>query len=164
MFRCFWINLPIGGVVILAIAFVLPATVDNPACNSLTRKEKFRQLDIMGNLVFIPSLTCLFIALGWAGIKYPWNSPIIIGLLVTFAVLLGAFIYDQHLKQDTATIPPRVIKNRSVIASACFAFCMTAASSVIQYYVSSLRTTCLSQSDLPPDANLFPSCSRLFPR
>lgn len=124
-----------GAVVLPVIAFVLPNTAGPTANSPATRKEKIRQLDLIGNLVFIPCITCLFIALSWAGTKYDWNSATVIGLFVTFAVLLAAFIYDQHVKKEAATLPLRVMKNRSVVGAMLSVLCCIGAQGVIQYYV-----------------------------
>lgn len=64
----------------------------------MTWKQKLKQLDLIGNLVFLPSLTCLFTALSWGGTKWSWNSPTIITLFCIFAVLLIVFAVDQWVK------------------------------------------------------------------
>lgn len=127
-------NLPIGGVALVAMVFLLsePRTRHQ---NLLTWREKRRQLDLVGNVVFVPSLTCLFLALSWAGTKYTWNDIHIIVLFVTFAVLLGAFCIDQYIKQDSATIPPRILKNRNVLAGFLFSACTNSFMIVLQYYM-----------------------------
>lgn len=101
----------------------------------MTLKEKIKQLDLLGNLCFTPSITCLFIALSWAGIKYPWDSGIVIGLLVTFFVLLLAFFFIERRKGDAATLPVRVLKQRSVMAGFLFITCTSGAMSVFVYYL-----------------------------
>ena len=74
-------------------------------------------------------------ALSWAGTKYPWNDPIIVALLVVFAILLGVFVVDQYVKQDAATLPPRIIKNRNVLAGAVFIICLNSGVTVVEYYM-----------------------------
>lgn len=131
---CFWISLPIGGVTLITMALFLSDLKEN-ASAGMTWKQIFDRLDLIGNLVFVPAISCLFLALSWAGIKYPWSDPKIIGLLVTFAVLMAAFVYDQHRKQDTAILPPRIIKRRSVMAGFIFAICCNSGWNVIHYYM-----------------------------
>lgn len=103
--------------------------------DNLTWKAKLRQMDLLGNLVFIPSLTCLLLALSWAGTKYSWSDGRIISLFVVFAVLLAAFCVDQYIKQDSATIPPRILKNRNVLAGFLFSACTNSVMTVLQYYL-----------------------------
>jgi MFS family permease len=129
---CFWIGLPIGFVALVAIPFCVP---DDKSLVTLTWSQRISQLDLIGNLLFLPSLTCLFVALSWAGSKYAWNSPTIIGLFCTFGILLGLFAFDQHIKGEAATLPPRILFNRSVLAGFTYTLCCNAATMVIQYYL-----------------------------
>lgn len=64
-------------------------------------------MDLVGNLVLMPSLTGLFLSFSWGGTKYAWNDIHIIGLFIAFALLLGI---DQYIKQVSATIPLRLLK------------------------------------------------------
>jgi MFS family permease len=133
---CFWISLPIGGLTMMITAIFLADEKENSAVTTeLSWRQKLAQLDLLGNLFFVPSLTCLFIALGWAGLRYPWSDGRVITLLIFFGMLLTAFIYQQHRKQDAATIPPRIIKQRSIIAGFIFSCCCNSALNVLQYYM-----------------------------
>ena len=131
---CFWINLPLGGLTFIATAIFFP---DQPLNENrrLSWKAKLKQLDLIGNLVFVPGLTCLFLALSWAGSKYAWSSPIIIVLFLLFAALLAGFGYDQYRRGDSATLPPRILKQRSVIAGFIFSMCTNSFVNVLAYYM-----------------------------
>lgn len=130
---CFWINLPIGALSLAIIFFAL--RVDVKDRSTLTLKQKIIELDLVGNVLFIPSLTSLFLALSWAGTKYPWNSGTVIGLFITAAVLFALFAYDQKRWGEKATLPPRILRNRSVLAGFVFASCTNAAMNVFEYYL-----------------------------
>ncbi|GIJ89478.1 hypothetical protein Asppvi_008420 [Aspergillus pseudoviridinutans] len=130
---CFRINLPIGGVALLMTIFLFPDP--KPSDTSITFRQKLVELDLLSNLLFIPALTSLFIALSWAGTKYPWKDGKVIGPLVAFAVLIIAFLYNQRRRGDAAALPPRLIKNRNVIAAAIFTMCCNSASNVLEYYL-----------------------------
>ena len=101
----------------------------------MTFKQKLDQMDLVGNLLFLPSITCLFIILSWAGIKYAWSDPKVIGLFVIFGVFLLGFLYNEYRRGDKATLPPRIIKQRSVIAGFIFISCMSGAMSVVEFYL-----------------------------
>jgi predicted MFS family arabinose efflux permease len=131
---CFYLNLPVGGLALLVTALFFK----NPGASGgdgLTWKEKIQQLDLIGNLFFMPSITCLFIALSWAGVKYPWADPKVIGLLVAFSVLLVAFFYTEYRKGDAATLPLRILRQRSVMAGFLFIACTSGAMGVLVYYM-----------------------------
>lgn len=129
---CFYINLPIGGVAVLCLLAVkLPTRPPEPA----KFWEHFTRLDPLGTFFFVPSIVCLLLALQWGGSTYEWNSWRIILLLVLFGVLLLAFMAVQVLMPNTATIPVRIISQRSVAAAATFMFCVAASMMMSVYYL-----------------------------
>ncbi|KAI1482893.1 MFS general substrate transporter [Daldinia eschscholtzii] len=129
---CFYINLPVGGVAALCLLAVkLPTRPTEPA----KFWEHFTRLDPLGTFFFVPSIVCLLLALQWGGSTYEWGSWRIILLLVLFGVLLLAFMAVQVLMPNTATIPVRVIGQRSVAAAALFMFCVAASMMMSVYYL-----------------------------
>lgn len=130
---CFWINLPVGALAFIVVAFALK--LDQKDQSHMFWKEKIVELDLIGNALFVPSLTSLFLALSWAGTKYAWKSGTVIGLFVTFVVLLALFAYDQYRRGDKATLPPRILTNRSVMAGFVFSSCTNSALGVFEYYL-----------------------------
>lgn len=98
-------------------------------------KAILNQFDIFGTMVFLPMIVCLLLALQWGGSKYPWHNGRIIALLVIFAVLLVIFLGIQWVKQDNATVPPRVFRQRSVAAGAWFGATLGAAFFIFVYYL-----------------------------
>jgi MFS family permease len=129
---CFWISLPVASVTLVALFFCLPA---EKARKSLTWKQRVSELDPFGTVCFVASLTCLFLVFSWAGSKYAWSSPVIIGLLVGFGVLLIAFALIQWKRGEAATLPPRIFCNRSVLSGFIFTLFTNSATMVILYYL-----------------------------
>lgn len=78
-------------------------------------------MDPLGSLLFLPAIICLILALQWGGATYPWNDGRVIALFVVSGVLLIAFISVQLWRQEDATIPPRIIKQRSVAFGVIYA-------------------------------------------
>ncbi|KAJ5998034.1 hypothetical protein N7522_009694 [Penicillium canescens] len=130
---CFYLNLPIGAVAIVAIMLVLKMPPARKAGTPM--REQFLQMDPLGNLCLIPGVVCLLLALQWGGETYAWNSGRVIALLVLAVVLLLAFIGIQIWRPDTATIPPRVMKQRSIAAGVVFTLMVTAAMMTFTYYL-----------------------------
>ncbi|KAJ7764007.1 major facilitator superfamily domain-containing protein [Mycena maculata] len=133
---CFYINLPIGAVTLAVVVFLfkMPRRGQVKA-QSATFAERVALFDPWGTLVFIPAIVCLLLALQWGGSKYPWKSGRIIALFVVFGVLIGIFIGIQLWKQDRATIPPRILKKRSIWSSALYAFCIGSAFFILSFYL-----------------------------
>ncbi|KAI0487508.1 MFS general substrate transporter [Xylaria cf. heliscus] len=120
---CFYINLPIGAVAIVCVIFYLHPS--NKEQEPATFWEQFIRLDPLGTLFFVPSTVSLLIALQWGGSVWAWNSWRIILLLVLFGVLFLAFVTVQVLRPDSATVPPRIIKQRSILAASIFMFALS---------------------------------------
>lgn len=127
-------------------------------------QQILRELDLVGNAVFLPSLTCLFIALSWAGTKYSWSDPKIIDkephiphLCETIARVssalgqvcsspwqylhISAFIRVQIRKGESATLPPRIFKQRRVLAGFVSSLCWSSAVTVLEYYMPTYYQT-----------------------
>lgn len=118
---------------------VIAIWFQNPKINpdaGLPLREKLRRLDLLGTAVFVPSIVSLLLALQWGGNKYGWRNARIISLLILFVILLVVFAYIQYRRQDLATLPPRIITQRSIMAGMFFAVCNNASLGVINYYVS----------------------------
>ncbi|KAI0402883.1 efflux pump antibiotic resistance protein [Xylaria palmicola] len=140
---CFYINPPIGALTLLLTACCFSDAPKRPGNDvaRMTFRQKASQLDLLSNLLFLPALTSLFLALSWAGTKYPWDSGRVIGPLVAFAVLLAAFVYNQFRRGDAAALPPRVIKRRTVIAGFIFITLTNSTGNVIEYYLPTYYQT-----------------------
>ncbi|CAG1997503.1 unnamed protein product [Fusarium graminearum] len=118
---CFYINLPVGGAAVACLILLFPKF---PVNEPVSVKQQIKQLDPWGNLVFLPGVICLILALQWGGEKYAWDSGRIVALLVLACVLLLVFIGIQIWQQENATVPPRLFKIRNVWLGTIFAFCL----------------------------------------
>lgn len=130
---CFYINLPIGTVSVLILFFILHLPEQTEPTPSL--KQQLSKLDPLGTLFFLPAIVSLLLALQWGGSTYAWSNARIIVLLIVFAVLFAIFIAIQAWKQDTATIPLRIVKQRSITFALIFTFCSSSAMMVLVYYI-----------------------------
>ncbi|CEJ94889.1 hypothetical protein VHEMI10396 [[Torrubiella] hemipterigena] len=139
---CFFINAPIG---IVSLALTMYCVKDVPTSTAATEKTslraKVKQLDLLSTALLLPSLTSLFLALSWVGVKFAWNSTEMILLFIVFGVLLLLFIYHQTRRGDDATLPPRIMKRRTVIAGFLFIMFTNSASNVLEYYLPTFYQT-----------------------
>jgi hypothetical protein len=119
-------------MIVIAIFFKNP---ERAAVASLGWRQRVKEFDFYGTGVFIPAIVCLLLALQWGGTKYPWGSWRIILLFVCFGILVTAFVAVQVWKQDSATIPPNIVKKRSVWAAATFSFCLGSFFLLLVYYL-----------------------------
>jgi MFS family permease len=159
---CFYINLPIGAVVIAVIVFLvrIPPQSGNRETNTMSMLGDF---DIIGAIFMMAAVISFFLTLQWGGIKYPWGNARIISLLAVSSVLTVLFVLIQLRRKETALLPPRILRQRSTALGAWYGFSAGAALSTLENYVSKhtlalcsvLLTTLINQV-----TNLVPSCQR----
>lgn len=130
---CFYLNLPVGGVAIVAMILVF-----NPKKNDATDStllQKILQLDLIGNAILIIAAIMLFLPLQYTEEGESFRTPRVIGLLtasgVTF-IIFGIWLWHRGPK---ALIPPHIIVQRSVAASCIIAFFIYGALLIHSYYL-----------------------------
>ncbi|KAF2806678.1 efflux pump antibiotic resistance protein [Mytilinidion resinicola] len=132
---CFWINLPIGCVVLVLVPMFIRVRLSNDALRKMPVLVRLRRIDWIGTVLFTGAFTCLFLALQWGGQIKPWKSPEVIGLIVGFALLLGVFVWTQKLMGERSLIPLRLLKQRTVLFGSMYLLLMYLALSVYLYYI-----------------------------
>lgn len=121
-------------VVFIVFFFKSPEKKIDPS-ERVPWKQQIRQLDLEGLVAFLPAIICLLLALQWGGSTYAWSNGRIIALFVLFGVFIIGFVGIQFWKQDAGTLPPRLVKQRSVWAPAWFSFCLGGAFFIPVYFV-----------------------------
>ncbi|OTA61029.1 putative MFS aflatoxin efflux pump [Hypoxylon sp. EC38] len=130
---CFYINLPFGGIAMLVIAFLLH--VPDRKTTKISTKAKLAQLDALGTALLIPGVVCLLLALEWGGLTYPWSNGRIIALLTLGIALFIGFTAVQAFMPKTATIPPRIFNQRSILAGNWATICIGGHMMVFVYFL-----------------------------
>lgn len=93
----FWINVPIGIVVLIVALATIPA---------LSQRGK-PVIDYAGIVLIGLGASGLTLATSWGGSTYAWSSPMIIGLFVGSAVALAAFVRVE-LRAEEPVLPIRL--------------------------------------------------------
>lgn len=130
---CFYVELPLITIAFLLVFFLLPVASRR---DGVRAAAKVRSLDLLGTVLFVPALTSLMLALQWGGSKFGWSSWEVGVAFGAFVVFTMAFAYLQYRRQEAATLPPRILLQRSVLAGALFSGCNNGALATIEYYVS----------------------------
>lgn len=112
--------MPLGAVTIICLVVFFNPKNSNPT--ERTFLDRFKDLDIVGNILILGAFVMLFLALEHTTRGFSWNHPLIIWLLVGCGITAIIFMVWQWAKGEAALIPPRIIKQRTVAASCCLAF------------------------------------------
>ncbi|KAH8899096.1 MFS general substrate transporter [Thozetella sp. PMI_491] len=115
---CFWINVPIGGLALAVLLLVLPAQAPPQDQSNQSFLHRVRQFDPFGTSLLLPGLILLLLALQWGGNGNAWGSTRVIVTLVLGVVLLVCFGISQMWVGDNGTVPPRIVRQRSIAAGA----------------------------------------------
>ncbi|EPS36331.1 hypothetical protein H072_10162 [Dactylellina haptotyla CBS 200.50] len=132
---CFYINLPLGGVAMLVIVVYFHVPRNDNETSKLPWAKKILHLDLLGTSCLVPGVVCLVLALQWGGQQYAWSNGRIIALLTVMSVLLLGFVAVQIFVPETATLPTRIFKQRSVIAGFWQTLCIGSGNYIFIYFL-----------------------------
>ncbi|KAG8165579.1 hypothetical protein KVR01_004131 [Diaporthe batatas] len=110
---CFYLNLPICGLVIPVQVKLLRIKH-----HSIPWKDAIGRIDWIGNIIFIGSIMSILIGLTFGGSIYAWSSwRIIIPIVVGFVGWAAFHAYENFIKEKNPCLPPHVFYNRTSSAS-----------------------------------------------
>ena len=109
-------NVPIGALVFILLLLFLDLKASENENRKKPLKQKLEHMDFGGCLTLIGAVCCLLLALQWGGQTMPWSSSHIWGLFIGFALLLSIFSVLQWRLGEKATIPLRILRQRSILA------------------------------------------------
>ncbi|KAH8649925.1 major facilitator superfamily-domain-containing protein [Xylariales sp. PMI_506] len=119
---CFYLNLPIGGLVFAMLVFMrFPERTAKPDPMTIL-PNLVHTLDLVGFVIIAPAAIMFFLALQYGGNQYAWNSPTVIGLFCGAAGALAAFLLWEYHKGDSAMIPFSILRKRIVWSSSIVIF------------------------------------------
>lgn len=112
-------------------------------------REKIFQLDFNGGILVASALSCFVLAMHWLG-KYPSTSARVVGSFSGSASLLVCFIINERMMGKRAMIQSSLLKNKMVVANACYLFFLAGAYFPLLYTLpvqfQSVNNTSASQS------------------
>ncbi|KAB8298299.1 hypothetical protein EYC80_002028 [Monilinia laxa] len=104
----FYLNLPI-----IAVGFVGCVWFLQLERKERTFEEKLSEIDYIGSIIFVGSLTSFLIPLTWGGVAYSWKSwHTLVPLLLGAVGLLGFCAYEGMVAQKPI-LPTRLFRNPS---------------------------------------------------
>lgn len=112
----FFINLPIGAVTLLVLAFLMPP---------LRQPGNDSRVDWLGAALLVAATVPLLLAFTWAGGTYPWGSAQVVGCLLAAAVILVGFVWYE-LRAPQPIVDPRLFGNGVVAICAALAALVSA--------------------------------------
>jgi EmrB/QacA subfamily drug resistance transporter len=102
----FYVNMPVGAIAIATAIFGLPKI----------KSSHSHTVDYYGATTLIAATVPMLLAFSWAGDKYAWGSPQIVGMLLFSIVMIGVFLMIE-LRAAEPIISPRLFKDRTFAVS-----------------------------------------------
>lgn len=108
----FWINLPLAVLAMLSV---------DRALRHYRHEHTASRVDMTGATLVVGAIVAALLALSWGGVRYPWLSAPILGLLAAAAV--SAALYVRHARrQPDAFLPLDVLHDRVVAPASVTTF------------------------------------------
>lgn len=153
----FYINLPIGAVLaVLLFLFQIPEPTTKPPPRQVLGTA-LKSLDLPGFFLISPAAVMFLLALQYGGTVHPWDSSVVIGLLVGAAVTFILFLVWEWHQGDGAMVPFAMIKKRIVWSAAANLFFLLGAILVVEYYLAIYFQTVLDNTPVLSGVHLLPA-------
>lgn len=153
---CFYINLPLGVVV---GGFLLFNTIPEPKPKSPPLEilgTAIKSLDLPGFMLVCPAVVMFLLGLQFGGNQHPWNSSVVIGLLVGAAVTFGLFLVWEHRRGDKAMVPFAMVKHRVIWSTAMTMFFTLSSVLVADFYIAIYFQAIRDDSPLMSGVHMLP--------
>jgi EmrB/QacA subfamily drug resistance transporter len=112
----FFVNVPLGVIIILLFIFVFP---------NFRPDNLKHSIDYSGVVLLILTVVPMMLALSWGGVEFAWGSSQIIGMFIFSAVALVVFLFLERRSKEPI-VPLSIFRDRIVAISSVMMF-LTAA-------------------------------------
>ncbi|WP_106615977.1 MDR family MFS transporter [Saccharothrix carnea] len=137
----FYVNLPLGVVVLAVGAFALPGV----------RGAGRPKIDYLGILLIGLAATGLTLVTSWGGVEYPWASPTIIWMAIGSVVTLALFVFVETRAAEPM-LPVRLFRSRvftvCTVLSFVVGFAMLGGVTFLPTYLQYVHGASATQSGL----------------
>lgn len=120
-----------AAILLLVLLCMRLRDIDNP-CQKQGFQTKLRAMDPFGVIILLGAVCSLLLVLQKGGTSWRWNSGGIIGLLLASVALFSLFGLVQWKLKEKATIPLRLLKDRTVLTGSLLLALSNASSYVVR--------------------------------
>lgn len=92
-------------------------------------------MDPLGVIMMMGAVVTFILAVQYGGIAHAWNSSLVIGLLVGFVLIIGAWGFIQWFQGEYSMVPPKLFTNRTNMVMSLVAFIQAGGFFAAIYYI-----------------------------
>ncbi|KAK3181935.1 hypothetical protein K4F52_006839 [Lecanicillium sp. MT-2017a] len=152
----FYINLPLG---LIVGGFLLLNKIPEPKEKRpplQTLRTAVKSLDLPGFMLICPAVIMLLLGLQFGGNQYPWNSSVVIGLIIGGMVTLAVFLFWEHRQGDDAMVPFAMVRHRVIWSAAMTMFFGLSSILIGDFYVAIYFQAIRNDSPLMSGVHMLP--------
>nr|KAJ3418714.1 hypothetical protein HK105_007946 [Polyrhizophydium stewartii] len=154
---CFYINLPLGAVALVAGFFFLHIPHEGGSIVS-----KLKRIDYLGTFFVLCATICLLISLEFGGKNWAWSDWRTITMLVVAVILYTIFAVVEAKFAVEPLIPPSMFENRSVYALLAIPIFLGASFTSFIYYLPTYFQTVRGYTATSAGLALIPFMAGVF--
>ncbi|KAJ0108391.1 hypothetical protein J7T55_005368 [Diaporthe amygdali] len=158
---CFYINLPIGGLAVAALAAVrIPEQTPKPAFRAfIASPGLWKKFDLAGAALLVPAVVMLLLALHFGGgAQYGWDSATVIGLFCGAGVVGALFVaWEWRVGGEDAMVPLGMFRQRVVTAACLTNLCLFSVTFVTSYFLPIYFQSVQGSSPFTAGVHMLPS-------
>ncbi|KAL2817541.1 major facilitator superfamily domain-containing protein [Aspergillus granulosus] len=154
---CFYINLPIGGLVAILLLFTrIPEQRKKDRAIDVL-PTFFKAFDLVGFVLFAPAAIMILLALEYGGNKYPWDDSRVIGLFCGGGATAIVFLVWEYRTGKGAMIPFHLVTQRIAYSSYLTMASIFGLTMVVAYYLPIYFQAVKGHSALTSGVDLLPN-------
>jgi EmrB/QacA subfamily drug resistance transporter len=150
----FYVNVPLGIVALVLLYFWLPANISLRS-SRYSGRDALRRIDVFGAITAVGGTVCLLLGLNWGGQTYPWNSTVVIGILVASGAFFVAFFIAERRAAEPI-LPLDLFKNQVFATGALLSLTVGMAFFAVVIYLPLFIQAVLGQSATSSGAAITP--------
>ena len=148
---CFWINLPIGAVVLVVLVFFLKLpSPHTPVFAGL------KAIDWVGSILIVGAALMILLGLDFGSVTFPWSSATVVCLIVFGVLTIAIFLVNEWKFANNPVIPLRLFTKRSTVAAYFVWACNFYILIGLSYYLPLYSQSVLSANALVSGVHLIP--------
>lgn len=115
-----------------------------------------KSLDLPGFMLICPAVVMFLLGLQFGGNEHPWDSSVVIGLIVGGGVTFGVFLVHQWWRGDEAMVPFALLKNKVIWSAAMTMFFSLSSVLVADFYIAIYFQAIRDDSPLMSGVHMLP--------